>query len=191
ILNTINPKIVENSIDAGRLEIGVTLNDGLGLFGEGSASSDSDTNWAKTKGRKTSLTLKNGSSVQVIPCDASQMQSVEAFGKTFTIHKNLVASVKRIDTAWKNSNPKYDVKTIGGYNCRTIANSNKLSYHSYGLSVDINENTNGVNTAGNIPASFRKLWTDEGWGWGGSWSSYKDPMHFSKGSNEQGDMRGE
>jgi hypothetical protein len=196
ILNTINPKLIENTVNLDRLEISVEPGvDGFGLLGTGKATSASDTNWAKSNGRKTTMLLKNGGTVTIIPCDESQIQSIIAFGKPLRIHKNLVPSIKRIDAKWQAMPSRYAVKSIGGYNCRTIANSNKLSYHAYGVSIDINEATNGVNYKGNkgdIPASFIKLWTEEGWGWGGNWTSYKDPMHFSKGAGgELGDMKGE
>jgi hypothetical protein len=182
ILNTINPKLISSDIairqEALSSEPG---NDGIGIV---------------APNKKLTLKTSSGKDLVVTACDKSQMASVSAFGTTFQIHKNLVPSIKRIDAKWKQLNPSYkipvtvaDKSAMGGYVCRDTA-SGKLSYHAYGLSVDINPSTNpmGNKLITDMPQAFVKIWEDEGWGWGGKWESSKDAMHFSKGKNERGDM---
>jgi hypothetical protein len=191
ILNTINPKLVSENINISPLTIGVAGSDGFGVTNAVSGTGGSGSN--KTGGPIT-LSLAGGATDTIAPCDTSQMQSVTAFGHTFTIQKNLVASIQRINTKWQQMSPQYPITTVGGYKCRTIANSSSTSYHAYGLAVDINEDANPPNytgNKGNMNAAFIKLWTDEGWGWGGSWKSFTDPMHFSKGKNEYGNLSGQ
>jgi hypothetical protein len=60
--------------------------------------------------------------------------------------------------------------------------TNLISTHSYGLAIDLNAKTNGLNcvTGGfcDLPGLV-KCFTDEGFDWGGNFSGRKDPMHFS------------
>lgn len=199
LLNTINPKLVSEDLTISQLSISIPGADGIGTMGiSGVAKSASDISWLRANGRPIPLTLKSGSTVSVAPCDPSQIATipVAVFGHTgVQVQKNLIASVERISAKWEQMSPRYPVKVIEGYNCRTIANSNKISYHSYGMAIDINPDTNGQNKSGNkgdMPNSFITLWTSEGWGWGGNWKSSQDPMHFSKVSGgEQGDLKGE
>jgi len=145
-----------------------------------------------------SVSVSGGSASSILPCKegAPDRRSVPFLGGSATVHKSFVASLRRIDSKWRAMGAgKYPVYSVGSYNCRTTA-SGKPSFHAYGMALDINPVQNphtfppkGLVT--DIPPSFVKLFTDEGWGWGGNWNSSKDAMHFSKGKNEQGDMRGE
>jgi hypothetical protein len=78
----------------------------------------------------------------------------------------------------------YRPQSIGGYSYRNIAGTNTRSLHSYGLAIDIDPQLNPVQHAGghmqtSFPPEIRRLAAMYGLSWGGSWSSYKDPMHFS------------
>jgi len=127
-------------------------------------------------------------------CDGANLATTNLFGHSVTVHRNLVPSVQRIDAAWRaQGNSRYQVTSVGGYNCRRIAGSSRWSVHSYGLAIDINPVQNPHRRDGvlitNMPPSFRQLFLSEGWGWGGNWDSSKDAMHFSKASNEGGNMQ--
>jgi hypothetical protein len=197
ILNTINPKLVNESVGLTQLNIGINTEDdivGRGVpivsTGSGTGAKGSGTN---RNGGPVTLALKGGGKVSVSNCDTSQIATIPGtvFGKSgVQVQKNLVASVQRINAAWQKMNPQYPVKVVEGYNCRPIAGRTTASYHGYGMALDINPDTNGRGTKGDMPQSFRDLWTAEGWGWGGVWG-YTDPMHFSKGSNEYGNLQGE
>jgi hypothetical protein len=171
--------------------------------GSGGGGADSGTSGS---GGGLTMSLRGGGTVSVLPCQggASSRVNVNLFGGTAHVHRNLAASVRRIDTRWRalGGNGFYRVTSVGGYVCRNIAGSSRLSIHSYGLAIDINPNQNphcpswaacnGRNVLiTNMPATFVNLFRNEGWGWGGNWNSSKDAMHFSKYGGEQGDMRGE
>ncbi len=94
-----------------------------------------------------------------------------------------------------------------GFNCRKIAGSKKLSWHSYGVAIDINPLLNpyvkgdyvsppegaphaGANErwAANLPGYVlegnicHKAFVDRGWEWGGAWDTRQDYQHFEKPS---------
>lgn len=87
------------------------------------------------------------------------------------------------------------------FNCRFIAGSTSWSQHAYGLAIDINPVQNPwvkgdkvkpragrayvdrtqrlpgmIRRSGPVVDAFRAI----GWGWGGSWRTLKDYMHFSR-----------
>ncbi|MDQ1620575.1 MAG: hypothetical protein QOE19_3144 [Actinomycetota bacterium] len=84
------------------------------------------------------------------------------------------------------------------FNCRAVTGGSGWSQHSYGRAVDINPVQNPYVVRGTVdpPAgaryvarsplrrgmltpAARRAFTSLGWGWGGSWRSLKDYMHFS------------
>lgn len=146
-------------------------------------------------GGAMTLSLRSGGTVPVKACDTSALMSVNFLGGSIQIHKNLVASARRIDSAWRSrgGDSFYNVTSVGGYNCRKIAGSSNYSVHAYGLAIDINpaQNPQGSTLITNMPSEFVRILTNEGWGWGGNWRSSKDAMHYSKATNEQGNMVGE
>lgn len=76
----------------------------------------------------------------------------------------------------------YRPASIGGFNNRNIAGSNQKSLHAYGLAIDIDPARNPVQYGSNnhaLPPNVAALAAKYGLSWGGSWNSYKDPMHFS------------
>jgi len=86
------------------------------------------------------------------------------------------------------------------FNCRSATGSSNWSNHAYGRAIDINPIENPYVTSGGsvahkasvkfvkrtagpgvaTPGSpLVKVFTDLGWGWGGTWSGTKDFQHFS------------
>jgi hypothetical protein len=171
ILNTINPNLASN------LEItipDVSFNPTYENEDSVGAGTDSIT-----------LNLQGGGTTVVNNCDTTKMVTVTAFGgHTFQIYQGLVSSIQAIDAAWQAmpADQRYIVNSIGGYNCRKVAGTQSWSAHAFGVAVDINPSKNpfGITLITDMPPSFRQLWTSHGWGWGGSWNSKKDAMHFSK-----------
>jgi hypothetical protein len=141
ILNTINPKLVENDINIPQINIGLMEGDFFTIDAPIAAANNSDVEWARKYGKKT-LKLKGGGSVTVTPCDASQITSVQIFGKSVEVHKNIAQSIRRVDTAWKPYENSYPVTSIGGYRCTTVAGTKNISLHAYGLAIDINPSQN-------------------------------------------------
>ncbi len=196
ILNTVNPDLLD--LDPEIPSVTLAGNDGMGFEATTAAASNQDTAWIKTNGKILTLNKKSGGSITVSPCDDTQMQKIQLFGLNFTVHASVVESLKRIDAKWKHEggNEFYRIPAsstsaaaMGGYACRSAKGSKFISWHSYGLAIDINPKENPFNSnKTNMPAKFIQMWKEEGWGWGGDWNKNKDPMHFSKVSNEGGDM---
>jgi len=81
----------------------------------------------------------------------------------------------------------YDIKSIGGYNYRNIAGTNKLSNHALGNAIDINPMANpdtgrGGRLITDMPAGIGEIANRNGFDWGGDWKSKKDAMHFEVSS---------
>lgn len=74
----------------------------------------------------------------------------------------------------------YGIKSIGGYNYRNIAGTNKLSEHAFGKAIDINPSANpmGKSLITDMPSNVGDMASKWGLSWGGAWGSKKDAMHF-------------
>jgi len=174
ILNTVNPRLLNFCIDNLEEAIIVIANEPETGIGQGN------------RGEKIELKLKNTSNgvVSLEVCDKSQMQTINIFDKNVEVYKGTVNSLKRIDTKWRAmpEAQRYKINTIAGYDCRTVAGKKAWSAHAYGLALDINASKNpfGKERKTDMPPSFRQLFKDEGWGWGGDWQNVKDAMHYSK-----------
>lgn len=162
ILYTINPNILDISLSTlKKVEVTVTELDAI-------------------KGKVTTV---NGT--QVNACDESQLVTMGFLGHSVRVNKAVVPALLNVDNLWKamGENYFYPVTSVGGYNCREVKNKpGYWSMHAFGLAIDINPSTNPYNQTTlktDMPASFVALFTSAGWGWGGNWSSPKDPMHFS------------
>lgn len=88
-------------------------------------------------------------------------------------------------------NAGYEIRSLGGYNDRNVAGTDKKSYHAYGAAIDINPSTNPM-TFGDLvtdmPKDIGSIASSLGLGWGGNWKSKKDAMHFSAASSEGGSL---
>lgn len=111
-----------------------------------------------------------------------------------TVHKAIANDLKNV--LQKAQDAGFRVYEVQGFSWRNVSGSGTKSQHSYGLAIDINvkENCqikNGKITAGSfwkpeeneysIPKDgvLVKAFKAIGWGWGGTWKSSKDYMHFS------------
>lgn len=153
-------------------------------------------------GNAGQVTINTPAGTQVVDiraCDTSQLGTTNFLGMSVTVNRQFIPSLQRIDARWRQmgGNSFYRVYSVGGYNCRNIAGTNRRSNHAYGLAIDINPADNPHTRPGdpnygrtNMPPAFRQLFLNEGWGWGGNWNSSKDTMHYSKAPGEGGNMRG-
>lgn len=84
----------------------------------------------------------------------------------------------------------YEIRSLGGFNDRNVAGTNKKSYHAYGAAIDINPTTNpmGADLITDMPKEIGEVAKSLGLGWGGNWSSKKDAMHFSAAASEGGSL---
>lgn len=70
----------------------------------------------------------------------------------------------------------------GAYNFRLMRNGRALSIHSWGAAIDLSHLINAYRrpyneSAGMMPQRVVKIFAEEGWIWGGLWST-ADGMHF-------------
>lgn len=97
---------------------------------------------------------------------------------------------------WDDDKSMEDNNT-SGYNYRFVANTTKLSNHSYGMAIDINPRYNPMlvkdkvyppngsyskENKGTISADSPvvKIFKKKGWTWGGDYKTIKDYQHFEK-----------
>jgi len=83
---------------------------------------------------------------------------------------------------------RYLVPSAGTYNCRPIANTNRLSVHAFGAAIDINDKLSDywewskgkdgkLAWKNRIPAAIAEIFERHGFIWGAKWYHF-DTMHF-------------
>jgi hypothetical protein len=125
---------------------------------------------------------------------------VDSSGKKYsstvslTVNSGIASTVQQIFKEIYESDERFPIKDIGGYNWR---GDGSTSEHCLGLAIDINYNENYMctNSGAALTGSFWKpgeniysisansdvvkIFAKYGFGWGGTWNSKKDYMHFS------------
>lgn len=114
--------------------------------------------------------------------------------KRFQIHEALASTVQQIFAEIYAGNERFPIYSLGGYCWRGDGSS---SEHCLGTAIDINPDENYMCTNGgkaltgthwtpysdpySIPAESEvvRIFAKYGFGWGGTWNSKKDYMHFS------------
>lgn len=116
-------------------------------------------------------------------------------------HRKVAQSLLRILTAiWEfygHDQAKIDAASLNDYggmfNYRPNVNApSRLSVHSYGAAIDLSPSKNPNGKAWKddgimLPRPVIDAFLQEGWSWGGDFSSTKDPMHFQATFNTHGD----
>jgi hypothetical protein len=126
-------------------------------------------------------------------------------GRSLTVHASIVEALKRIDRVISET-ARGDAETaafiasidaLGGYNWREIRGTQRMSYHSWGLAVDIQPKSLGnkaiywqweqarsedwmlvpLDRRWKPPDPVIRAFENEGFTWGGKWALY-DNMHF-------------
>ena len=100
------------------------------------------------------------------------------------IDKKLYAISKELNNLPKKFK-KYIINIGGTFNWRNIAGTNRLSSHSFGISIDINTKYSAYwkwskgkyRYKNKIPKEIVKIFEKYGFIWGGKWYHY-DTMHF-------------
>lgn len=114
-------------------------------------------------------------------CQTSKIVEVRAGGVKVNVRRELAELVALLLNATVAMH-HYRLKAhdTGGYNCRSIRNSDKPSNHSWGLAVDLNWNDNPFQKPfkSNLPVGVIPMWWNCGFYWGGWYSTKPDPMHF-------------
>jgi hypothetical protein len=122
------------------------------------------------------------------PCERHDVVSVHVFGTSLVFAR--LGANQLLRAAMRAYDVGYGVYRIESYNCRKVTGGSSRSAHSWPVAVDINPDTNPFSKAGRLitdmPREFVACFESEGFGWGGSWSSPKDAMHFSLAPSERG-----
>ncbi|MET0631014.1 MAG: M15 family metallopeptidase [Xanthobacteraceae bacterium] len=103
------------------------------------------------------------------------------------INQRLAEVVKELETL-PGSMTQYLVPSAGTYNCRPIANTNRLSVHAFGAAIDVNskfadywEWSKGkdgkIIWKNRVPAAIGDIFERHGFIWGAKWYHF-DSMHF-------------
>ena len=131
----------------------------------------------------------------------ARLERIDFLGRRVTVHQRIVDALRRIEAeirAWDGGEAFIaSLNSADGYSWRSIAGTQRMSYHSWGLAVDIQPRRLGTlaiywlwergrnddwmlvplerrwNPPNQVIAAFEK----EGFIWGGKWPMY-DNMHF-------------
>ena len=125
----------------------------------------------------------------------SQLISVDFLGKKVQVHKLVAGCLTAVANEIKNNNVSYTIRAIGGYRYDSNNGSSNIgekSYHTYGVAVDINPDTNPFIAGGgtaphDMPQEYIEAFKNHGWSWGGNWNGTKDYMHFEFNGRGPGD----
>jgi len=129
------------------------------------------------------------------------MIQVDFLGGKMRIHRDIAPRLKRVDAEirkWEGGKTFIaSLGSIGGFNWREIAGTRRMSFHSWGLAVDIQPKRLGnksiywmwemernkdwmlvpLENRWNPPDRVIEIFEQEGFIWGGRWPFY-DNMHF-------------
>jgi len=124
---------------------------------------------------------------------ASRLVPLDFLGEHLKVHPKVVGPLQRVEKRLaplvaKDASLRAYLQKLGGtFNWRVIAGSDKLSAHSFGVSLDINvahsaywqwaKPVEPVKWRNEIPAVIVEAFEAEGFIWGGRWYHY-DTMHF-------------
>jgi hypothetical protein len=103
------------------------------------------------------------------------------------VNRKLAEAVKELETLPADMT-QYLVPSSGTYNCRTIANTTRLSVHAFGAAIDINDKlsdywewSKGKDGKfvwkNRIPGAIGEIFERHGFIWGAKWY-HVDSMHF-------------
>lgn len=99
------------------------------------------------------------------------------------VHKKLADEIKAVYNELYQIG--FKVKDSECFYFRNMRDSSKISHHSYGTAIDLNQDENGFRTNGNKDNELYNnekvvaIWKKHGFYWGGDWTDRTDPMHFT------------
>ena len=100
--------------------------------------------------------------------------------RTLYCHQGLSELFEEVFATIEAESLREEIRTYGGcFNFRGKRTSRKLSTHSWGISIDLNPETNRPGRAADMDGAVVEVFRSFGFKWGGDWSyRSKDPMHF-------------
>lgn len=110
---------------------------------------------------------------------------VDFLGHMVQFHSGAPASaLAAVSAAINARHLNYHLDSVGTLSIRgRTSDPSDLSYHAFGVAIDINPATNPYVASGaparhDMPAVYVQIFLAHGFTWGGNWSSPKDYMHF-------------
>jgi hypothetical protein len=110
-------------------------------------------------------------------------------GKQAPINSDLAPAFQNLINYLDNAG--YAINSLGGYTDRDVrGQAGQKSMHAYGAAIDINPSANpmGSTLITDLPPGIDVIAKQLGLGWGGTWSTKKDAMHFSAAVSEGGSL---
>jgi hypothetical protein len=110
-------------------------------------------------------------------------------GRTVMVHERALPAFNQVSAnlaAHAEEGRTYRVDQAFGWSFRAVTGeSHRMSFHSFGIAVDINPGRNPflddpeAPLITDMPEWYVDAWRDAGFCWGGDWISKRDAMHFS------------
>jgi len=115
--------------------------------------------------------------------------TVKFLGMNYTVHNKMASALNNAQTQIEKAGITYKSTDTagGGFNWRTNVNDTKnkqLSFHSFGIAIDINPNKNPnyrpkeTPCKTDMPQELINILKNNGFRWGGEYKSVCDSMHF-------------
>lgn len=113
----------------------------------------------------------------------AQLVPINFQGKSVRVHRLVQGVFEKVNAEITAANTGYQFRSVGTYSWRTKncpGGCTGLSTHSFGITIDINPDTNPYTTADthDIPPAVSDIFKRNGFIWGGDWRPAKDWMHF-------------
>jgi hypothetical protein len=113
----------------------------------------------------------------------TQLVTIDFQGKQIQVHKKVQGVFEKVNSEITAANTGYQFRSVGSFSWRQKncpGGCSGLSTHSFGITVDINPDTNPYTTANthDIPPAVSDIFKRNGFIWGGDWNGAKDWMHF-------------
>jgi len=98
----------------------------------------------------------------------------------FTCHKKMVEVFAEVFSRIHEEGLQTKLWSFGGcFSFRPQRTGHKLSTHCWGIAIDLNLETNGLGTIGDMDPDVVQVFREAGFTWGGGWlGRARDPMHF-------------
>jgi D-alanyl-D-alanine carboxypeptidase len=97
-----------------------------------------------------------------------------------TCHRRMTSTFASTFAGIQERGLQASIMSFGGcFAFRPQRTGNKLSAHCWGIAIDLNPETNGQGSTGNMDVGIIDIFRGAGFEWGGDWQGKtRDPMHF-------------